>query len=110
MGVTLSALLTGVVGVFVSPGARSPIVLLDVTLPAFTAVAAHGVDAHVCTQRLVAGGTLVDIWVWTKGREYSVSETSLPTRQVALGVAIPWMLAQGTLPASIRGGWTRAGH
>lgn len=83
------ALLTSVVGVFVSPGARPPVVLLDVTLPAFTAVAAHGVDARVRTQRLVAGGTLVDIWVWTKGRECSVLENSLPTQQVTCSVALP---------------------
>lgn len=50
-----------VIGVFVSPGARPPVVLLDVTFPAFAAVAAHGVDARVRAQRLVAGGTLVDI-------------------------------------------------
>ena len=57
------ALLTSVVGVFVPLGARPPVVLLDVALPALTAVAAQGVDADVCTQRFVTGGTLVDIWV-----------------------------------------------
>lgn len=61
--IILLAPLTGIIGVFVSLGARSPIVLLDVALPAFTAVAAQGVDADVRTQRLVAGGTLIDIWV-----------------------------------------------
>lgn len=59
----LLAPLTSVVGVFVPLGACPPVVLLDVTLPAFTAVAAQGVDTDVCTQGLVAGGTLVDIWV-----------------------------------------------
>ena len=77
-GVASFGVLTSVVGVFVSLGARPPVVLPDVTLPAFTAVAAHGVDADVGAQCLVAGGTLVDIWVWTKGREGSASENSLP--------------------------------
>lgn len=53
-------LLTSVVGVFVSPGARPFIVLEDVALPALTAVAAHGVDADVGTQSGVAG-TFVNI-------------------------------------------------
>lgn len=62
-GIILLALLTGVIGVFVSLGARPPVVFLDVALPAFTAVAAQGVDTDVWTECLVAGGTLVDIWV-----------------------------------------------
>lgn len=81
--------LTCVIGVFVSPGACPPVVLLDVTFPAFAAVAAHGVDARVRAQRLIAGGTLVDIWVWTKGRECSGSENALPTRPMTFGMALP---------------------
>ena len=60
-GIIVLALPTGVIGVFVSLDARPPVVLLDVALPAFTAVAAQGVDTDVCAQCLVAGGTLIDI-------------------------------------------------
>lgn len=54
-------LVPGVVGVLVPPGARPPVVLKDVALPALAAVAAHGVDTDVFAQRLVAGATLIDV-------------------------------------------------
>lgn len=55
-------LLTSVIGVFVSPCAGPPIVLKDVALPTLTVVAAHGVDADMCTESGIAGGTFIDIW------------------------------------------------
>lgn len=50
-----------VIGVFVSPCAGPPIVLKDVALPTLTVVAAHGVDADMCTESGIAGGTFIDI-------------------------------------------------
>lgn len=103
--------LTSVVGVFVCLGARPPVVLLDVALPALTAVAAHGVDTDVRTQGLVAGGTLVDIWVGTKGRRHSVSKNSLPTRQAARVPAPLCLSAEHTPPdLSPPGTQPEAGH
>lgn len=57
------ALLTSVIGVLVPLGARPPIILPDVAFPALTAVAAQGVDADVCTQGLIASGTLVNVYI-----------------------------------------------
>lgn len=93
-----------VIGVFVSPRAGPPIVLKDVALPTLTVVAAHGVDAGMCTQSGVAGGTLIDIqavWLLPLLVSLSVISVSWIARAQHTAEVIRALLFTGSLGTNV---------